>query len=251
MRTPLLFVALLLWSGNAGGEPKSGLKYQSAETRAMQSDDFANPGMLWVERGAALWQAPADPRGKSCASCHGPEARSMAGVAARYPAHIAQVDRVLDLEARINLCRETQMSAPAFEAESDALLALTVYIAHQSRGQPMSVATDGAAMQSLARGKAMFEMRIGQLNLACRHCHIDNAGRMLRGDRISEGMPNGYPAYRLDWQKLGSLQRRLRACFAGVRAEPPTYGAQELIDLSLYLAARSAGLPVETPAVRR
>jgi sulfur-oxidizing protein SoxA len=36
-----------------------------------------------------------------------------------------------------------------------------------------------------------------------------------------------------------------------VRAEIPDYGAQELLELELYLAWRGNGLPVETPGVRR
>lgn len=37
---------------------------------------------------------------------------------------------------------------------------------------------------------------------------------------------------------------------SGVRAEPFAYGAQELVELELYLARRAKGLPGETPGVR-
>ena len=30
-----------------------------------------------------------------------------------------------------------------------------------------------------------------------------------------------FPAYRLEWQSAGSLQRRIRACYFGIRAEMP------------------------------
>ena len=50
---------------------------------------------------------------------------------------------------------------------------------------------------------------------------------------------------------MGSLHRRLRACYQGVRAEPPVGGSPELVNLELYLAWRAQGLPIETPAVRR
>ncbi len=251
MKSLLAALACLAAASVAEAQIKSGLEYQSAETRALQVDDFANPGMLWVERGKALWNAADAPPGRSCASCHGDAEVSMKGVAAHYPAFDAKAGRVLDLEARINRCRVENAGSPAFAYESDALLAIAVYVAHQSRGRPFSVAADGEAVASMERGRALFSTRMGQMNLACRHCHVDNAGKMLRGDRISEAAPNGYPAYRLEWQKLGSLQRRLRACFVGVRAEPPAYGSQELIDLSLYLASRAKGLEMETPAVRR
>ena len=56
--------------------------------------------------------------------------------------------------------------------------------------------------------------------------------RRLGGSPITQGHPTGYPIYRLEWQSLGSLQRRLRNCLAGVRAEAPPYGAPELVDRS-------------------
>ena len=36
----------------------------------------------------------------------------------------------------------------------------------------------------------------------------------------------------------------------GVRAEPFAYGTPELVELELYLAQRSRGMTLETPAVR-
>ena len=89
------------------------------------------------------------------------------------------------------------------------------------------------------------------MNLACNHCHEQNWERSLLNQPITQGHGNGYPAYRLDWQKMGSLQRRLRACFYGVRAELPAFGADDLIALELFLAWRAQGLSIETPAVRR
>ena len=92
--------------------------------------------------------------------------------------------------------------------------------------------------------------RQGQLNLACRHCHQDNAGRMLRGEQVSQGHGNGFPAYRLEWQTLGSLHRRFKACSAGVRAHMYDYGSDEYLALEVYMGARSNGLKIETPAIR-
>ena len=50
---------------------------------------------------------------------------------------------------------------------------------------------------------------------------------------------------------MGSLERRLRSCFVGVRAEPPVWGALESRQLALYLMWRGEGLPLEVPAVRK
>ena len=67
---------------------------------------------------------------------------------------------------------------------------------------------------------------------------------------MPQAHPTGYPIYRLEWESLGSLQRRLRNCLVGMRAETPEYGAPELVDLELFLLWRARGMQIETPAVR-
>jgi len=89
------------------------------------------------------------------------------------------------------------------------------------------------------------------MNLACASCHDDSWGKRLLVETISQGHPDAFPAYRLEWQGVGSLQRRIRACLFGVRAEMPAVGATELTDLELFLAWRAKGLPIEAPGVRR
>ncbi len=217
----------------------------------MQADDFANPGMLWVTRGENLWQLPAGRNDRSCANCHQDAKVSMKGVAAGFPRIDAGSGRLINLEGRINQCRDRHQAAAPLSYESEDLLALTAYVAHQSRGVPVAVVIDEGNRGRYERGRDTYYRRQGQMNLACVNCHDQNAGRKLLAETISEGHSNAYPAYRLEWQGLGSLHRRLRACYFGVRAERPAFGADELLDLELYLARRATGLPVETPGVRR
>lgn len=232
-------------------ELKSGADFTSPELRAMQADDFANPGMLWVTRGERLWREAAGTSGKSCAGCHGEAPVSMKGVATRYPRIDPAAARLVDMEGRINLCRERHQAAAPLPHESEALLALTAYVVHQSQRMPMNVTIDGQNRRDFERGQSLYYRRSGQMNLACAQCHDRNWGRTLAAEKISQGHGAGFPAYRLEWQTVGSLQRRIRACYFGIRAEMPQYGARELVELELFLAWRSNGLPVETPAVRR
>ncbi len=228
---------------------RSGITFAGADVRAMQADDLANPGFLWVDRGERLWRDGA--AGPSCASCHGEAASSMRGVAARLPAYVAAAGGVLDLAARINDCRVRRQKVATLPPESDDLLGLAAYVALQSRGMPQAVAIDGPARSAFERGREFYFARHGQMNLSCAQCHDQNWGKRLYAETISQGHGNAFPAYKLEWQALGSLQRRIRACMYGIRAEMPTYGAPELTDLELFLAWRGQGLPVEAPGVRR
>jgi len=229
---------------------RSGYDFAGPETRAMQDDDTANPGILWVLQGEKLWSARIGAAGQSCADCHGEAATSMKAVAARYPAFDRALARPFDLEERINHCRSEHQRAEPLAWESEDLLALTAFVAHQSRGLPIAVANDADSRPFIDLGGELFKRREGQLNLSCSQCHDYNWGKRLAGSVIPQGHPTGYPIYRLEWQSLGSLQRRLRNCMFGVRAEPFAYGTPEMVALELYLMARARGMPIETPAVR-
>jgi sulfur-oxidizing protein SoxA len=231
-------------------ERRSGYEFMSRETRAMQDDDTANPAMLWVLEGETLWKARAGAAGRACADCHGDARTTMKGVAARHPSFDPARGRPISLEQRISACRVDRQGGPPLAYESRELMALTAFVARQSRGLPVDPTIDARTQPFLDAGRATFHRRQGQLNLSCSQCHDDHWGRQLAGNVIPQAHPTGYPLYRLEWQGMGSLQRRLRNCLTGIRAEPYEYGAPELVDLELYLMSRAAGMKMDAPAVR-
>ena len=210
-------------------ERKSGYEFMSRETRAMQDDAVTGPAVLTLLDGEALW-------GKlGCAACH----TNMKGVAARYPAMVG--GKLTTLEQQV------PHKNPELAYESHELLALTAFVAKQSRGMPIEVSEIKSHLEA---GRAFFHKRQGQLNLACANCHDDNWGKKLAGTPIPQAHPTGYPIYRLEWQSVGSITRRFRNCLTGMRAELLPHGAPELVDLELYLMWRARGMPMEAPAVR-
>ncbi|MGY8638462.1 sulfur oxidation c-type cytochrome SoxA [Bradyrhizobium sp. 14AA] len=229
---------------------RSGYAFMGPDTRAMQDDDTSNPGMLFVLDGEALWGRKTGSAEKSCADCHGDARSSMKGVAARYPAFDKVQGHPVTLDQRINLCRANRQQAAPLPYESRDLLALSAFVAHQSRGVAITAGDDPQVKPFVEQGRNLFMQREGQLNLACTNCHDDNFDKRLAGAPITQAQPTGYPLYRLEWQTLGSIERRLRSCMAGVRAQAYDYGSPELVALELYLMSRARGLPMETPAVR-
>ncbi|MBF0093314.1 MAG: sulfur oxidation c-type cytochrome SoxA [Alphaproteobacteria bacterium] len=232
------------------GAKRSGYVYALPETRAMQDDEIMNPGFAWVERGRGLWTEVEGANGKSCASCHGP-VESMAGKAVSYPKWKASMNRPVTVERQINFCRVAAMKAEPWEHESPQLLAMTTLIKQQSRGLPMSMADDGPMREWIDRGKALYFARRGQLDMSCKHCHDDHPGEKLRAETLSQAHVNGFPTYRLGWQGLGSLHRRLETCYEQMRAETYPLGSDEYVALEIFLTDRGRGLPIETPSVRR
>ena len=228
-------------AGNQEGR-LSGLDHLSSTTRQMQLDDAQNPGMLWVEGGRQRFA-------EQCSGCHATSA--MTGVATRYPALDASTGQPVTLAGRIRQCHTSRMHQPPPAWESRALLELASYLGWRSRGLPIVRPGDEPVMiEAAERGRLLWAQRLGQVDLSCADCHDRLAGRRLAGSTIPQAHPTGYPIYRLEWQAVGSLQRRMRGCLSGVRAEPFPYGADEWIALEIHLRRRAAGMAVETPAVR-
>lgn len=245
-----VFAASLALAQTGADRRRSGYQDMGPALQKMQDDDAANPGMLFVQQGGQLWTQPAGAAGVSCAGCHGAAPSSMKGVAARYPAIPRDAERPVDLEGRINLCRTDNQKAERLAAGSSDMLALTAYVAHQSRGQPIAPSDDPRLDSFRDQGAEIYRRRQGQLNLSCAICHDDNAGRKLAGVTIPQAHPTGYPIYRLEWQTLGTLKRRLRNCLVGIRAEAWPLDAPQYVALELYLMNRARGMMLESPAVR-
>lgn len=237
-------------ASGASDDRRSGFEFMTPALRAMQKDETANPGLLWAKDGEAAWSTRTGAADRSCASCHGDATTTMHGVAARYPAFDEAGGAPLTLSGRINACRVRHQQAPRLDREDTTLLALELHVARQSRGQPIAPPVDARLEPARARGEALWRQRMGQLDLSCAECHDRNAGRRLAGSVVPQAHPTGYPIYRLEWQGVGSLARRIRGCMTGVRAEPFDDDAPEAVELEVYLKRRAGGMPVETPAVR-
>lgn len=237
--------------GHPLDEVISGWVFRKGATQALQEDDFQNPGFLWVEQGEELWSKVEGSAKKSCATCHKDAADSMSSVGTSFPKWHDKLKKPINLEQQINRCRTENMGADAWKWESDNLLSMTTFVRYQSRGKPVSVDVSGNMSPWFERGKKLYFDRVGQLDMACANCHQDYFGKYIRADRLSQGQSNGFPTYRLKWQKIGSLHRRFKGCMKQVRAKPYKVGGDEFLALEVYLAWRGQGLSVETPAVRQ
>ena len=228
----------------------SGYQFRSAATKAMQDDDFSNPGMLAIDPATAEWSHVEGTAGKSCASCHQDVTKTMHGVGATYPKWNARLKRPVTLEQQINICRTEHMGAKPWAFKSDSLTNMTTLIRYESRGMPVKVASDGPVTPWYNKGKKLYYTRIGQLDMSCANCHETYYGHHMRADLLSQGQINDFPTYREKAQHLVPVEQRFIGCMRNVRARPYKPFSDEFLELELYLAARGNGLPIETPGVR-
>ncbi len=238
--------------GHPLDEVISGWHYRTEETRALQMDSFANPGMLAVEQGGEIWNTVEGTEGKSCASCHDDAAVSMKDVGATYPKWDPTTSKPINVEQRINQCRTENMGAEAYPFDKGGQKPMTAFIKHQSLGAPLQMnLAEGDMQEWWERGKDVYYTRTGQLDMSCASCHEKNNGNYIRADHLSQGNVNGFPTYRLKQSSLVSLHNRFRGCIRDTRAEFPEAFSDELMALEVYVTWRGTGLAVETPAVRQ
>jgi sulfur-oxidizing protein SoxA len=230
-------------------EVMSGWLFRGTETRAMQADDFDNPGMMFVEQAQDSWMIAEGTEGKSCSSCHN-DMDSMAGVKATYPKWNEEAGEVRTLQMQMNNCRTERMGAEAWGYDKTPAINMEAALSAVSRGLPVNVAIDGPAQSAWELGKELYYTRTGQLELSCANCHEDSYGMMIRADHLSQGQINGFPVYRLKNTKLNGVHSRFKGCVRDTRAETYKPGSAEFVALELYVASRGNGLSVEGPSIR-
>jgi sulfur-oxidizing protein SoxA len=247
----LLFITALPADQAMAVEPVSGYEFLTPETRAMQDDEFENPGMVAVERGEALFREHRQDEEYACAGCHeaGDGKLDPSSIAA-YPRYDPNLGGLVTLQDQIGHCWEIHLDRFPLPYDHPHLVDLETYIRHLARGEPVNVSSTGPIAELLRQGEELYRTRFGQLDISCAHCHVQHQGQMLRGQQLSQGQANGFPEYRLGKGSITSLHKRLRQCFVSFRAEPFDPGSREFKLLELYLMSRGNGLKIETPAVR-
>lgn len=229
------FKWLLLWlvstlSWGQADTRVSGTSFLSAQLQALQADASRNPAQLWIERGQLLWQT-------KCVNCHTDVAALKKSVAS-YPKLNAN-GKLVNLEDQI------AHSAALLE---DEVLAISAALHDAAKGE---IIRTQPIQPYFDKGQQVWNTRMGRINLACAHCHDQKVGSQMRGDVVSQGHPTGFPIYRLSWQGLGTLERRLRACYSGVQAPLPPLGSAELRELELFLKVRASGMVLDGASIRR
>ena len=226
----------------------------------LQSANAMNPIGLWIDEGKRKWE-------KDCSSCHTLE--KVVKAVPNFPKLDAS-QKLVNLEDQISICRQrveattnansiatTTASTQSFTNDDNPTLELSTFLNDAARQLAINIAPPAnpshASMwqQNLAEGEKLFKTRLGHMNLSCQQCHDGKVGASMRAQKITAGHPTGFPAYRISWQGLGSIERRIRACYSGVQAQVPTQQDMRLRQLELYLKTRAQGMPLEGPSTRQ
>ncbi len=244
------FTVCLLSHMTLQAELLSGYEFLSEEAKEMQDDDFQNPGYALIEEGLEIYQQSGE-NNFVCAKCHGDngsefDPRSIA----QFPKYSPTLKKPLTLRDQIQHCWDLHLDNFPLLYDDPELLALETFVRNLAQGEKVNVDISGEMQPFYEAGKKFYHTRFGQIDMSCAQCHDIYTGKMLRGQKLSQGHTNGFPEFRLKAQKMINLPQRLRECFRSLRAATFEQDSDEFRNLEVYLNARGNGLKIETPAIR-
>jgi len=240
---------------------------QFEKFRAVLEQD--NPAELWEVKGEQLWKTPGGPKNASLEKCDlglGPGV--VKGAYAQMPRYFADVDRVMDAEARIVHCMitlqgfkyEDLAKAPFSSAtRTPDPVSLVTYVAAQSAGMKFAPPQNHPREKATyAAGKEIFHYRAGAFDFSCASCHgVDD--KRIR----TQPLPNftkpeqairavqGWPGYRMTGGVMHTLQWRLTDCYRQQRFPEPGYTSETLSALLTYLTVNAQGQEYKGPGIKR
>ena len=204
------------------------------------------PFEIELDDGKKLWQKPFA-NGKKFADC-------LTRTPQNYPYWDNGTNEIRTVEMDVNRCLTKNGDAELKDLKKGPMAAIVAYFKYQYRGKLVKVdLSNPKAVEAYEKGKQFYWARRGQLNFACATCHVDNAGKFIRGDSLSAGLGHGtgFPVYRGKDGFLTTLHNRYAGCNMQVRAAPYKEQSNEYKNLELYETYMATGLPLTAPSYRR
>ncbi len=176
-------------------------------------------------------------------------------IAGEYPKFDDKKGKVVTLSVAIDDCLKANGQKP-WKLTKGKMADLEAYFAHMSKeaGKKVHITIPSkAAAAAYERGKKNYYSQRGYLKLSCATCHVQGSGNRVRREFLSPllGHTTHFPVYRLKWQGLGTLERRIKGCEKNQGENPHKPGGQWMSDMLYFMAYMSNGLPVDGPDIRK
>lgn len=202
-----------------------------------------------IDEGEELFNKPFA-NGKSLASCFPDPA-----VTNIYPYFDEKRNELISLTQAINEC-VTSNGEKAWNTQKGDMAKVQAYMAYQTTeaGKKIDIKIQSkAAQEAYEKGKEYYYTQRGYLKMSCATCHVQGSGQRVRNENLSPmlGAVTHWPVYRLKWQDLGTIERRLSGCVVDQGQVPPKDTSAEMKELIYYMSYISNGMAVDGPDVRK
>jgi sulfur-oxidizing protein SoxA len=202
-----------------------------------------------IDAGKALYEKKFA-NGKSFKDCFPDPA-----ISGEYPRFDDASEKVMTLTTEINSCLKASGEKP-WKMKKGKMADLEAYFASESTkaGKKVHIVIQSkAAADAYERGKKAYYSQRGYLKLSCATCHVQGTGKRVRNEYMSPllGHTTHFPVYRLKWQGLGTLERRIEGCNKDEGENPHKPGSQWMSEVLYFMAYMSNEMPIDGPAIRK
>lgn len=202
-----------------------------------------------IEAGEALYKKPFA-NGKSFASCF-PDTTAMN----LFPYFDEKKKDVVTLTSAANDCLRSN-GEKEWNTQKGDMANLQAYLVNSTKeaGKKFDIKIQSeAAKKAYEAGKEFYYTQRGYLKMSCATCHIQGAGQRVRNEKLSPltGQITQFPVYRLKWEELGTLERRLSGCVVDQGQVPPKDESKQMKELVYFLGYMSNGMDIDGPDVRK
>ena len=264
---PLCFITAFTMSLPGYAAENAGQEVQAY--REMLSDPFANPGLLWIDRGEVIYREKRGPKNASLERCNlGLGPGKLNGAFAQLPRYFKDTSRVEDLESRLLTCMVTLQGIDREEAIKSVfstpdrpsdMEALAAFVASKSNGAKIKVRLKHPKEKEAHRiGEKLFWRRAGVMDFSCATCHTQDNQRIRlqplmntqRASDVQEVMAH-WPTYRVSHGTVRTMQHRMWDCHWQMRLPDIDYASDATVALITFLTKRGEGAVVAIPGMRR
>jgi L-cysteine S-thiosulfotransferase len=202
-----------------------------------------------IETGEALYNKKFA-NGKSFATCFPDPA-----VTNMYPYFDEKKKDVVTLTSAVNDCLRDN-GEKEWDTKKGDIANLQAYLVNATTeaGKKFDIKIQSeAAKKAYENGKEFYYTQRGYLKMSCATCHIQGAGQRVRNEKLSPlvGQITQFPVYRLKWDSLGTIERRLSGCIVDQGQVAPKDESTQMKELIYFMAYISNGMAIDGPDIRK
>ena len=178
-----------------------------------------------------------------------------ADIAGDYPMFDDKKGEVVTISSAINECL-TSNGEKAWKMKKGNMAKLEAYFSNTSKEAKKKIDIkigSQAAADAYERGKKEYYSQRGYLKLSCATCHVQGAGQRVRAEYMSPllGQTTHFPVFRLKWNSLGTLERRMGGCNKDQGENPHKANSKWMKELLYFMSYMSNGMAVDGPDIRK
>jgi len=176
-------------------------------------------------------------------------------IAGDYPKFDEKSGKVVTITLAINQCLKAG-GEKTWKLKKGKMAKVEAFLSSKTKeaGKKVNIVIESeAAAKAYEAGKKAYYSQRGYLKLSCASCHVQGTGQRVRREYMSPllGHTTHFPVFRLKWQGLGTLERRIEGCNKDEGENPHKVGSEWMSNVLYFMAYMSNEMPIDGPSIRK